>query len=145
MLRLSSTVATDMLWTALRRKQMSEQLRSTPSVFVQYEDFNPPERTKIRVQSRGKTLEQNRGGPSRDHNSSVLLRDDHIVLLAIDALLALHTSFKKWRNRRRTLQALADLDDRQLRDIGLTRDDYKSYCALGDDDARETRRPTLLK
>ena len=32
-----------------------------------------------------------------------------------------------------TLQALADLDDRQLRDIGLARDDYKSYCALGDD------------
>ena len=112
---------------------MSKQLRSTPSVFVQYEDFNPAERTKIRVQSCGKTLEQNRGGPSRDHNSSVLLRDDHIVLLAIDALLALHASFEKWRHRRRTLQALADLDDRQLRDIGLARDDYKSYCALGDD------------
>jgi hypothetical protein len=26
------------------------------------------------------------------------LRDDHIVLLAIDALLALHASFKKWRD-----------------------------------------------
>ena len=52
-----------------------------------------------------------------------LLRDDHIVLLAIDALLALHASFKKWRSRRRTLRALADLDERQLHDIGLTRDE----------------------
>jgi uncharacterized protein YjiS (DUF1127 family) len=66
------------------------------------------------------------------------LRDDHIVLLAIDGLLALHTAFKKWRNRRRTLRALADLDERQLRDIGLTRDEalgettHKSYRALAE-------------
>ena len=53
---------------------------------------------------------------------SILLRDDHIVLLTIDALLALHASLKRWRKRRRTLRALADLDERQLRDIGLTRD-----------------------
>lgn len=76
--------------------------------------------------------------------SSVLLRDDHIVLLAIDAFLALHTSFKKWRTRRRTLRALADLDERQLRDIGLTRDEallettskllsrHKSYRTLAE-------------
>jgi uncharacterized protein YjiS (DUF1127 family) len=50
-----------------------------------------------------------------------LLRDDHIVLLAIDAFLALRASFKKWRNHRRTVQALAELDERQLRDIGFTR------------------------
>jgi hypothetical protein len=55
--------------------------------------------------------------------SSVLLRDDHIVLLAIGAFLALHASFKKWRTRRRTRRALADLDERQLRDIGLTHDE----------------------
>ena len=52
-----------------------------------------------------------------------MLRDDHIVLLAIDALRALHGSFKQWLNRRRTLRALADLDERQLRDIGLARDE----------------------
>lgn len=76
--------------------------------------------------------------------SLVLLRDDHIVLLAIDAFLALHASFKKWRSRRRTLRALADLGERQLRDIGLTRDEalletipkllsrHKSYRALAE-------------
>ncbi|HEY6023245.1 MAG TPA: DUF1127 domain-containing protein [Pseudolabrys sp.] len=52
--------------------------------------------------------------------SNVLLRDDHIVLLAIDGLLALHARIKKWRRRRRTMRALAHLDERQLRDIGLT-------------------------
>lgn len=77
-------------------------------------------------------------------NQSVLLRDDHIILLAIDGLLALHASFKKWRSRRRTILALADLDERQLLDIGLTRDgascnfpfkspgDHKSYRALAE-------------
>lgn len=64
-----------------------------------------------------------RGDNSPLKASSVLLRDDHIVLLAIDAFLALRTSFKKWRTRRRTLRALADLDERQLRDIGLTHDE----------------------
>jgi uncharacterized protein YjiS (DUF1127 family) len=59
-----------------------------------------------------------------------VLREDHIALAAIDALLALQGSFKNWRNRRRTLRALADLDDRQLRDIGLTRDDSDSYRPL---------------
>lgn len=50
----------------------------------------------------------------------VLLRDDHVVLFAIDCLLALHAGVKKWRSRRRTLRALAQLDERQLHDIGLT-------------------------
>ena len=61
-------------------------------------------------------------GPMVQKAPSILLRDDHIVLLAIDAVLALHASLKRWRKRRRTLRALADLDERQLRDIGLTGD-----------------------
>ena len=52
-----------------------------------------------------------------------ILRDDHLVLLTINRLLALHAAFRRWRKRRKTLRALADLDERQLRDIGLTRDD----------------------
>jgi uncharacterized protein YjiS (DUF1127 family) len=64
---------------------------------------------------------QNSDGSGARKN--VPLRDDHIALLAMDAVLAFHASFKKWRSRRRTLRALADLDERQLRDIGLTRDD----------------------
>jgi uncharacterized protein YjeT (DUF2065 family) len=54
---------------------------------------------------------------------SAPLRDDHIILAVIDGLFYMHASFKRWRNRRRTLRALAELDERQLRDIGLTRDD----------------------
>jgi uncharacterized protein YjeT (DUF2065 family) len=57
------------------------------------------------------------------NNRSAALRDDHIILAVIDGLFYLRASFKRWRNRRRTLRALADLDERQLRDIGLTRND----------------------
>jgi uncharacterized protein YjiS (DUF1127 family) len=54
-------------------------------------------------------------------------------------LVALHASFKKWRNYRRTLRALADLDEHQLRDIGLTREEALSgYCALAE--FKEVRR-----
>ena len=62
------------------------------------------------------------------------LRDDHLVLLTIDRLLTLHAAFKRWRKRRKTLRALADLDERQLRDIGLTRDDvhYEALAELED-------------
>lgn len=49
------------------------------------------------------------------------LRDDHLVLLAIDAALAAHTAVKRWLERRRTRRALAALDDRLLCDIGVTR------------------------
>jgi hypothetical protein len=54
------------------------------------------------------------------------LRDSHIVLLAVDVLVALHASLRKWRDHRRTLRALADLDEHQLRDIGLTREEVWS-------------------
>jgi uncharacterized protein YjiS (DUF1127 family) len=29
--------------------------------------------------------------------------------------------FRQWRQRRKTLRVLAELDERQLRDVGLTR------------------------
>jgi uncharacterized protein YjiS (DUF1127 family) len=64
------------------------------------------------------------------------LRDDHLVLLTIDRLLALHAAFKRWRKRSKTLHALAELDDRQLRDIGLTRDDWHYHALAGHDDIR---------
>ena len=53
--------------------------------------------------------------------SSGLLKEDHIVLLAIDALLAARAAVRRWLACRRTRRALAALDDRQLRDIGVTR------------------------
>ncbi|HXX07118.1 MAG TPA: DUF1127 domain-containing protein [Pseudolabrys sp.] len=40
-------------------------------------------------------------------------------------------AFKRWRQRRKTFRALAELDDRQLRDIGLTRE-QTHYRALAD-------------
>ena len=50
-----------------------------------------------------------------------LLRDDHIVLWAIDAVLAAHAAVKRWWKYWRTRQVLAELNDQQLRDIGVTR------------------------
>ncbi len=72
-----------------------------------------------------------------NENRFVLLRDDHVVLWAIDGLLTLHAAFVRWRSHRRTFRALADLDEEQLRDIGLTRDSpmlakHKSYRALAE-------------
>ena len=57
----------------------------------------------------------------------VFLRDDHIVLLAIDGLLAAHAAINRWFKRWRTRQLLAALDKHQLRDIGLTRADVSSW------------------
>jgi uncharacterized protein YjiS (DUF1127 family) len=65
------------------------------------------------------------------------LRNSHVVLYAVDALVTLHASFTKWRNHRITLRALADLNEDQLRDIGLTRDENGDYRAF--DDFNETR------
>ena len=55
--------------------------------------------------------------------NKVAFRDSHIIIAVIDALAALYVSFKQWRGRRQTLKALAELDEHQLRDIGLTRGD----------------------
>jgi uncharacterized protein YjiS (DUF1127 family) len=73
------------------------------------------------------------------------LRDDHIILWLIDRLLSLHGHFVTWRNRRQTFRALDDLDEPQLRDIGLTRDlsafnllgNHKSYRALAELDDKQ--------
>jgi uncharacterized protein YjiS (DUF1127 family) len=42
-------------------------------------------------------------------------------------VLGLYRAFKQWREHRRTLRALAKLDDRMLRDIGLTRGDTRPW------------------
>ena len=62
---------------------------------------------------------------------AALLRDDHIVLLAIDGLLALHAAMKRYFSQRRTRKILSALDDRQLRDIGLTRDEVLCQDSRG--------------
>jgi hypothetical protein len=127
---------------------MSSLFRSPPSAFEKHDDFELFDVHKTA------SVDGVLAEPELRHKSSaarktppILLRDDHIVLLAIDAVLALHASFKKWRNHRRTLRALAELDERQLRDIGLTRDGIlfmtpvellgpKSYRALAEFDVQ---------
>ena len=102
-------------------------------------------------------------GLQSNRNRSATLRDDHIVLAVIDGLVYLHASFKRWRGCRRTLRALADLDERQLRDIGLTRNaplldasfrwpaHHNDYCAFPEiDDGlppqhRQTRASALVR
>jgi len=96
--------------------------KNPPSIFTKYEDVKLP-------RTRTFTAKTKVGRQKCDASS--VLRDDHIVLLAIDGLLALHVSFKRWRQRRKTFRALAELDDRQLRDIGLTRE-QTHYRALAD-------------
>ena len=105
--------------TAVRREKMSiTALRTPPIGFANYEEFKTGEADRTddgfiaERESDNKAIVQ----------KAVLLRDDHIVLSAIGVLLMLSARLKRWRNRRRTLQALADLDECQLRDIGLTRD-----------------------
>jgi len=114
---------------------MSKHLRTVPSVFLPYHGLTLRERAADRTQLEGRQqkIQQRRDG-SCQHQASFVLRDDHVVLRAIDALLALYASFKKWRNRRRTLLALGDLDDRQLHDIGLTRDGDQYRSLVGSDE-----------
>jgi uncharacterized protein YjiS (DUF1127 family) len=93
---------------------MSTQYRTPPSAFVRYDkrEFFGAKNNVCR-----------RSPPS--------LRASHIALLAVDRLVALHESLKEWRNRRRTLRALAQLDEDQLRDIGLTRDEASPGHPVG--------------
>ena len=132
---------------------MSE-LFKLPSKFVKHDRFEVDHRTVTinalyEVQS--------------DCKRPVVLRDDHVILAVIDGLVYLYTSFKRWRSRRRTLRALADLDERQLRDIGLTRndplfdahfrspayhDDYRAFPELADRPLaqhRSMREPALAR
>ena len=74
---------------------------------------------------------QNSSLSADNETRSAPLRNDHIVLWAIDRLLALHVVLVRWRRRRRTFRALADLDEEQLQDVGLTRS-HRSYRALAE-------------
>jgi uncharacterized protein YjiS (DUF1127 family) len=124
---------------AVRKKQMSTLFSCPPVTFVKHTDLKLPEASIT-----GKEIGKNCDNSAVRDASSAQLRDDHVILLVIDALVALHASFRKWRRHRRTLRALADLDERQLRDIGLTRDQgfveasptllrgHKSYQALSE-------------
>ena len=109
---------------------MSKHVRNIPSVFLHYHGLTLPQYAADEAQvGEGRQRRQQKGDSSDQHPaSSALLRDDHIALLAIDALLSLHASFKKWRDQRRTSRALADLNDYELRDIGLIRegDQYRA-------------------
>jgi uncharacterized protein YjiS (DUF1127 family) len=98
---------------------MSTLFRCPPSAFVKHDDLKLSVANNVTtgVEGAGQKLEQKCNSPAITDASSVLLRDDHIVLLTIDALLALRASFKKWRNHRRTLRALAELDETQLSNL----------------------------
>ena len=110
MLRLSEPPVFGVVWMAVRRQQMSTQFKNPPGTFADYENLKSP--------------------------APDILRDDHLVVVTIDRLLALQAAFKRWRKRRKTLRALADLDDRQLRDIGLTRDDRHYHALAEHEDVR---------
>jgi uncharacterized protein YjiS (DUF1127 family) len=132
-------------------KALSTLFRFPPTSFAKhagFEIFDVDNTASADGVLRQRELKQNCKSSAAGETSSVLLRDDHIVLLAIDGLLALYALFNKWRSRRRTLNELADLDERQLRDIGLTCDEAlsktpfellgrnKSYWTVADLDDR---------
>lgn len=130
---------------------MSKSFKIPPRFFVKHEGFKfAGTRNCVRAGGNNpQPTKQNDASTVDPRISAYLLKDDHLVLLAIDGLLALHARFKAWRARRRTLKALADLDERQLRDIGLSREDmlfagsvrlprrYESYRALAELDESE--------
>jgi uncharacterized protein YjiS (DUF1127 family) len=60
-----------------------------------------------------------RSSPSKA--DSGLLREDHILLLVMDLGMAGHAAVKRWWEYWRTRQVLAELNEQQLRDIGVTR------------------------
>jgi hypothetical protein len=111
---------------------MSTQFRNPPHAFVKHDDVKFFGTDTISVDHAAR--KRNTNNSVACDRPSAPLRDGHIVLLAVDVLVALHASFKKWRNYRRTLRALADLDEHQLRDIGLTREEallgHQNYRAL---------------
>jgi uncharacterized protein YjiS (DUF1127 family) len=101
--------------------------RSPPSAFVKHDDRGyhhvHTSRTGSRKPDTSATEVQN----------PRVLRDDHIVLLGIDALLALHAVAKRVIEQRRTRRILSALDDRQLHDIGLTRSQINDSTLERDD------------
>jgi len=66
-------------------------------------------------------LMQNSKRPSPSKADSGLLREDHILLLVMDAALAGYAAVRRWWERWQTRQVLAELNEQQLRDIGVTR------------------------
>jgi uncharacterized protein YjiS (DUF1127 family) len=142
---------------------MSKSFEIPPRSFVKHDGliFEATHNTARADGSAGTAIKQDDANTVDPRIAAFLLKDDHLVLRAIDGLLALHASFKAkfttryttryktWRGRRRTLKALADLDERQLRDIGLSREDtlsagsarwahrHASYRALAELDASE--------
>ena len=105
--------------TRFGEPQMSFTIfRLPPSSFVKHDD----------VRIAGTTLDSRKAHKQKPNRKdfreteTALLREDHIVLLAIDGLLALHAAIKRYLMRRNTRRILAALDDRQLKDVGLTRD-----------------------
>lgn len=112
-----------------------------PRVFVRSDNVDATEGDKIKAVGTSISPECSTAGHKKQ---SILLPDDHLVLLAVDGVLALHALFVKWLRRRRTSRALAELDRRQLRDIGLAREEtpssspfdilgeHKSYRALAE-------------
>jgi Domain of unknown function (DUF1127) len=113
------------------------QLFRFPHIYVNHDDFTADNEANANADERSVSEHYY---PTENNNRRTPLRDDHIVLWLIDRLLTLHGHFVSWRNRRQTFRALDDLDERQLRDIGLTRDlsdfnilgSHKSYRALAE-------------
>ena len=66
--------------------------------------------------------------PPRDRSAG-RLPGSSVVRKAVPAL---YGAIKKWRERRRTLRALAHLDDRLLRDIGVMRGDDAPWWSTAD-------------
>src|SRR5262245_16386134 len=105
---------------AFGESKMSMHFRFSPGAFVKHDGTRVVgSQVSEHVE---RNLKQKCNKPPAAKSSPAALRDSHIVLLAIDLLVALHAAVRKWRNHRRTLSALDELDEHQLRDIGLTRE-----------------------
>jgi uncharacterized protein YjiS (DUF1127 family) len=113
---------------AVWRRQMSlTMFRLPPSSFTKHDDAKiigtSLDGSKARKQKPKRKVPR--------ETEAALLRKDHIVLLAIDGLLVLQAAIKRYLMRRRAQRILATLDDRQLKDVGLTRDKASHQISHG--------------
>jgi uncharacterized protein YjiS (DUF1127 family) len=62
------------------------------------------------------------------------------IRVVLAAMLRVHMRYRRFRDERATYEALRELDDRSLRDLGFARDEIRSVAAEMSGEAEHSRR-----